>query len=425
MLSPPPRSFHATGPVSRRLAPIVSALAGADADTRKKAIDDLRELVERGLTEAEGRVLLEAAGRALPRGQHADDDPCTALVAAAARSPKRSYVELVKGGFDRYSPDAKWHALNLLASMGSEVAATAFLELTAGYVRDPAARLLPAGRFAESPTLTKILFPAMLAFVGDQRFAWDILHLLWKYLDGGALRPAPQEPYVAALLERYAEAERRLRPLQRRDGLAWRWEEGYAEERSLAALALDLLGRFDEPAAQQVLRAATSYSDPRLKAFALLGLIGRGGLVAHEDIATVAADPEMRNTFFDALARLGRERLFPAAWRRQEAFAESEMVAWLIFPTELGRAPDEIELMKVLPVPSEAGPASAYLFRFRTLEPHWSAMDGWMAGLAGPFLDAEAPTTRSLGSTFSCFRAWDEMSADEHCRDITGIDDPA
>jgi hypothetical protein len=34
----------------------------------------------------------------------------------------------------------------------------------------------------------------------------------------------------------------------------------------------------------------------------------------------------------------------------QEAFAESDMVNWLTYPTELGHVPDKIELMQVLTI---------------------------------------------------------------------------
>lgn len=53
----------------------------------------------------------------------------------------------------------------------------------------------------------------------------------------------------------------------------------------------------------------------------------------------------MRST----LKRLGNTSLFPETYRTQKAFAEADMVNWL-YPTELNRVPDEIELMKVVAV---------------------------------------------------------------------------
>jgi hypothetical protein len=59
-----------------------------------------------------------------------------------------------------------------------------------------------------------------------------------------------------------------------------------------------------------------------------------------------------------------------------------------------------------------------YLFRFRTLAPHWAAKDGWIAGVSGPFRRKEEPTTNALGGTFSRFNAWDKKTPEEHVDDI-------
>ena len=118
---------------------------------------------------------------------------------------------------------------------------------------------------------------------------------------------------------------------------------------------------------------------------------------------------------------MGRETLFPLAFRTQEAFAESEMVNWLIFPTELGRAPDKIELEAIVPRDTPSGAVQYYVFRFRTLPPHWAAKDGWLAGGAGPFLTKDGPTTEGGGDTFSTFTRWESKTTEEHARELTGV----
>ena len=59
-----------------------------------------------------------------------------------------------------------------------------------------------------------------------------------------------------------------------------------------------------------------------------------------------------------------------------------------------------------------------YLFRFRTVPPHWSADDGWMAGVAGPYLKRETPSPEAHGGTFSQFTPWDSKTPEEHVHDI-------
>jgi hypothetical protein len=116
-------------------------------------------------------------------------------------------------------------------------------------------------------------------------------------------------------------------------------DEEYAEPRMLAALLLDLLGYLPGHEANEALERALAYSDPRLRCFAVISLLRRGREVAREHLASVAACPETRIWLYDLLRGIEKEDLFPAEYHNQPAFAESDMVNWLIFPTELGRAP--------------------------------------------------------------------------------------
>ena len=62
-----------------------------------------------------------------------------------------------------------------------------------------------------------------------------------------------------------------------------------------------------------------------------------------------------------------------------------------------------------------------YVFRFRTYPPHWMAEDGWLAGVAGPFLRKDAPSTTAYGETFSTFEPWDSATPEEHVGEIHDI----
>ena len=94
------------------------------------------------------------------------------------------------------------------------------------------------------------------------------------------------------------------------------------------------------------------------------------------------------------------------------------MVRWLAYPTELGRAPDEIDQIAVVPVEVEDGPADLYVFKFKTFEPHWAAKDGWTVGVSGPFLESEQPTPNGKGGTFSRFDSFDSQSIEQHVEAI-------
>lgn len=130
----------------------------------------------------------------------------------------------------------------------------------------------------------------------------------------------------------------------------------------------------------------------------------------------LAANPETRNALFVALRDAGKADYFPPQFATREAFAESNLVDWLGHPNELTVAPDEIELVKVVTIPTaEAGDVEWYLFKFRVRPPHWAADKGWMAGAAGPYPKGGDPTAVvDAPGTFSELESMSTHSPDEH-----------
>ena len=60
-------------------------------------------------------------------------------------------------------------------------------------------------------------------------------------------------------------------------------------------------------------------------------------------VEALARDLEYANSAYHILRRSGKLRLFPAECATEEYLAKSDLVRWLTYPTELGKAPDEIE----------------------------------------------------------------------------------
>jgi hypothetical protein len=106
---------------------------------------------------------------------------------------------------------------------------------------------------------------------------------------------------------------------------------------------------------------------------------------------------------------------------RQAAIAEAEMATWLAYPNELGAQPDEIELLRTVEFDTPNGPVDLFVFRFLIHEPHWAAENGWMIGVAGPYLRSLQPTTRGLGYTFSKLDREDAMPIVDHVNGLLEI----
>lgn len=115
--------------------------------------------------------------------------------------------------------------------------------------------------------------------------------------------------------------------------------------------------------------------------------IASNKVVKSEEIAALAKDVSLRYLVYLMLCEHHREDLFPAEYFTREKAAESFLVNWLEFPTELGAAPDEIELEKNVSI----GELIYFVFKYRTKAPHWAAGNNWMLGVSGPYITEMLP----------------------------------
>lgn len=133
---------------------------------------------------------------------------------------------------------------------------------------------------------------------------------------------------------------------------------------------------------------------------------------AEELIRNLAEDPGTRNYLYFKLKEAGQEQLFPREFRTPAKIAESELVAWLMHPNELGIAPAAIELVREIPVTEGDKTGSYYLFKFRTDPPHWSSNKGWMTGVSGTVWSGD---DYEIGpGTFSELTPFDVMTEEQH-----------
>lgn len=111
---------------------------------------------------------------------------------------------------------------------------------------------------------------------------------------------------------------------------------------------------------------------------------------AESEILDLARHPSLRHALFIALGTCERLDLFPVRYLTVEKGAESSLVNWLEFPTELGAAPDEIEFVEKITLQDD-GDVHYYAFRYRMVTKHWAKKFGWMIGVAGPYKNDHVP----------------------------------
>jgi len=341
------------------------------------------------------------------------------LVSVANSTPVPEYVPVVLELFDKLGDAAKRRAQVILTELDGREAAEAFMTILRTHAPTGNLPGLIVSGLVEKPRHPDVFFPEVLKHAGNPKLSFEIHRLCLAYCEAKLLPSEKLAPFTDQVLKSYGDLADKLRLAQKDHGIDWMWDEAYTESRHDAALLLDLLGNFPGDRIEKPLRDALEYRDPRLKHFALVSLLHLGKPVDKKHVEDVAGHAEMRNRLYLTLGTLGELSLFPKKYRTQKAFAESDMVNWLVYPTELARVPDEIELITVVTIDTRlpGGVYDYYLFRFRTDEPHWAAKYGWIAGVSGPYLRKKQPTTNSLGETFSTFDKWDAKTPNEHVGD--------
>ena len=296
----------------------------------------------------------------------------------------QEYIPVVVELFEKFSDYAKEEALSFLLGIDSRGAAEAYMKVVRSGATTGKLSSLRLGRLVYMPRHADVFFPELLKYANNPRLASDIYRLCLAYCEAGLLPYEKVAPFRRQFLEANDQLTAKLRPAQKEQGIDWMWEENYQQWREDAGVLLDLFGYLADEAFEKQLRDALEYKDPKLECFALVSLLRQGKAVDKKYVENVARFAEMRSWLYKTLKQFGKSSLFPEKYRTQKAFAEAEMVSWLVYPTELNRVPEEIELMKVVAIDAGLpdGTCDYYLFRFRTKEPHWAAKNGWMAGVA-------------------------------------------
>jgi hypothetical protein len=404
-----------------RLEDLLDQLHAPDERTRERAVRRLLRRGRAGFTPEQGILVLKASSLPYPPRRDRADDTAVDLVRAALQVPFPEYLPHVVERYPHWTARARAEALRLLMRIEDRRAAEAVMTIIRRHAQTGGVPKLPTGLYAHAPQHAEVFFPELLDYLDVPKLAFSICALALSFAGVHQLEPGALVPAADAVLGLYAARRDKLLPAQRADGVAWRWEPRYHRRRWQAGVLLDLLGHTPTPAVEAELRRAVAeYTDPRLRLYGLLSLL-RHDQEAEPIVAVeIAADPEARKWLFDGLQKLERTRLYPAEYRTQAMLAESDLVNWLLHPTELGRAPEEVELVRAVPFDTgtDAGWADYYLFRFRTDPPHWAGRYGWLAGVAGPFLRKDQPTIESLGDTFSAFTPWDRKTEVEHVDDV-------
>ncbi|MBL0219259.1 MAG: hypothetical protein IPQ07_35990 [Myxococcales bacterium] len=414
----PPGTPASVAVASPRITTLLERLHGTDPTARKQAISDLRVLgQDPTLTVDEGIQLLRATLASYPAPDEPFLDVPASIVLAVAARPRAAYTPVVDELFPRWAGRVRAQGLRLLAAIDDDHTAATFTRLLKPFALDPA---MPSEdpmflELERAPHHPALIVPALLQIADDPRWADAALLGVLAYCDKQLVTPDAFPGDPSGVLAAYAVQRSWLEPKQRPGGIGFDATDEYLHRREIASVTLDLMKCLPAPKVHDALVHALTYRDAHLAYFGVTSLLAHGEAVPAAAVERVAASPEMRGWLFRALT--DHPELFPARYATQRAMAEAAMVSWLAYPTELGRPPDEIVLGKIV----TKGPADFYVFKFRTLPPHWAAKDGWLAGIAGPYAHGGPLEIESPEGTFSSMKPYASATPEAHVGDVSKI----
>ncbi len=397
----------------KKFSIITEELKNQNDSIRFNALDKLEKL---RLTQDQQIFSLNIAKEKFPSAKYDWETIPSLIIQTATKNIDAKLVEVIKANFKDYDTYAKNTSLSSLSNFDNIESIRTFKELIIKYPTEISS--LSFGILNNNYSYKHIIFPDLLNVLDNEHIDSEILLLFLNYLNNNQIITSDYNSHIDNLLE----LSKKYRNIVEYRGTLnvdlWS-DDTYQDARFKSGIIADILGNFID---KKVFLELTKYletKDNKLKMFSVISLLKLKQEVKQNIINEIASDSETRNWFYDNLKSLNKENLFPINFKTQAAFAESDFANWLLYPTELGRIPDSLELMKVIQenTNSEVGIVEFYLFRFKSNHEDWIE-NGWMAGVSGYFPLKEKPSTNSYGFTFSSFEKWESKSQDEHIEDI-------
>lgn len=151
--------------------------------------------------------------------------------------------------------------------------------------------------------------------------------------------------------------------------------------------AADVCKYFADGKILDILEKTMALKCDNIRYYATETLLKNGRQIPPAAVAEMAQNLEYAQLLYGVLQKYGKTTLFPAEYSTPEYLAKSDLVHWLIYPTELGKQPDEIELLGVAKVKKEVYHVFKYKSDSDTLigDLHGEWLIGWSGNEGGTF----------------------------------------
>lgn len=142
----------------------------------------------------------------------------------------------------------------------------------------------------------------------------------------------------------------------------------------------------------------------------------QGEEIKKEEVFEYAKNNKTRELTYQILSEHNKTELFPKEYVTIESGAESKLVNWLEFPTELDKAPDDIKHLEKVKIEFDGNNVFYHVFKYMTIKPHWAAENGWMLGVVGPYFDDSKPYDFPAATFSRCSSKLGEVQPEEEAK---------
>jgi hypothetical protein len=399
---------------------LLSALKNADSRIQDEAAEKLAKLEP---TVKQGLSLIAAAAKTYPNDAARTYETIGAKILRPCwHQPEEEYIEAVVANYDSFCKDEnkQWQALRILTEEGSEEALTALVELLMRPSSVSASLELPLAPLIgslwgnrEPPEELASQFPRLFDLLGHLDEVHHVYELIDKCQAGGLVNFDDHPTFVALCV---ARAESALHLLNSQPVVESRIVNSNKEVgRATTHLewSLDSFAAMQHPAIAALIERAIDCPIGMIRLFAVTTALARGMHVSGTTLDEIASLPPLRHRLWRLLDYRGLLDRFPHRYSNGEKLAEANMVHWLEFPTEMGKPPEQIELLHCEDLLVDLKPSKAYFFKFR----HSDFCDGdWYVGFAGTY-PAHGPPTLYGKGTFSRFQILESKTLQQHIAD--------
>lgn len=368
-------------------------------------------------SEANAIAILKAAHAIeFPLPKHDWEDGLHEMLFLMVKSPYPSLVPLIEPVYAKMPDGRRRDALlATLGAIATREAADAFMTCIRqhGWPSRPYQRVY--SELFKLMAFPEVMLPDVLLTAGD--CATDVGDVIIAAIAKGTIQPQRLDgqlnPLAPFVIKNVKSLMKKVAKHQKTDGIEWRFAEKYHYLRHRLCMLLDLAGRLKHPKLPALISGLLDFADPRIVTFAALALLRQGQNVGKTPLNVASRCHETRAILFQELRAMGMEQRFPEKWRTWEAFAAAQMVEWLLYPAELGREPDELELAYTHWL-DKRRKVVAYVWKFRVAD------EPWLAGVSGPHQLRGEPHPVNGGMTFSCFDEWTSATPVAHLEKCMG-----